>query len=322
VDYVLIFEFRKCNIRDGNASYSSEGGLRRGRSVIRQARAAKIASLARLRHPIVLGGYPVVIQKLFPNHIYIGTIVFILWAGLGYKLQTCIHRATASSQCRYLPAAQDCETLPNIFAAPGAPGIQHVRQAHSVCICESSLLLQVQKHIFFLVRILTVFFHQYCHHQYGQGANMKSYPTPTNAPPGQRRMLTTHLHNSVQAEGQFLLGPECGISAEHARYRNADKNAKSLAPLFEVVVSASKSLPNLRLPSSPRVCALVAVFALKNAPLEPSTSSICLPTSSPMSRIDTPPTASSFIDCLPLDLDKFWVWLAPTELERALPSKY
>jgi hypothetical protein len=33
VDYVFIFEFRKCNIRDGNASYSSEGSLRRGRSV-------------------------------------------------------------------------------------------------------------------------------------------------------------------------------------------------------------------------------------------------------------------------------------------------
>ena len=149
---------------------------------------------------------------------------------------------------------------------------------------------------------------------------MKSYPT--NTPPGQRRMLTTHLHNSVQTEGQSLLDPECGISAEHARYRNADKNAKSLAPLFEVVVSASKSLPNLRLPSSPRVCALAAVFALKNAPLEQSTSSICLPTSSPMSPIYTLPTASSFIDCLPLDPDKFWVWLAPTVLERALPSRY
>jgi len=33
VGYVLIFEFRKCNIRDGNASYSSEGSLRRVRSV-------------------------------------------------------------------------------------------------------------------------------------------------------------------------------------------------------------------------------------------------------------------------------------------------
>ncbi len=145
-------------------------------------------------------------------------------------------------------------------------------------------------------------------------------PYPTTTPPRTRSYANiafleqckpkVDLHQYAQKDN--ILSVLC---------RNADRNARNLALLCEADVFASKSRLSPRLPSSPRVYALDVVFALKNAPLAPSTSSICQPISNRMSPIATLPTALSFIDCPHRDQDKYWVWLDPTASERVLLSR-
>lgn len=134
-------------------------------------------------------------------------------------------------------------------------------------------------------------------------------------------MLTNNLI-TVQAKGEFISYYSRKRSCANCCCRNVDKNARSLARLFEVAVSVSKSPPNQRLPSSPNPCALDVVSVQRSALLELLTSSIFRQTSNLTSPIDTPRTASSFIVCLHLDQDRFWVWLDPMVLERVPHSRF
>merc|ERR1712000_168812 len=125
----------------------------------------------------------------------------------------------------------------------------------------------------------------------------------------------TRLCDCPTAPGYPLTAPPS------ASPRNVDKNARNPARLCEVDVFVLRLLLNQRSLSFRRVFASGVVSVLRNAPSVPSTSSICQQISSPKSPIDTRPTASSSIACLPLAQDKFWVWWAPTVLERAQLSK-
>ncbi|KAI4863338.1 hypothetical protein F4820DRAFT_377444 [Hypoxylon rubiginosum] len=85
---------------------------------------------------------------------------------------------------------------------------------------------------------------------------------------------------------------------------------------FAVASSALKSARNPKLPSSPKVFALVVVSAPRSALSTPLPSSTCPPTSKPRSPTDTPPTASSSTDCLRRGPVKCWALWVPTVSER------
>ncbi|KAI1775007.1 hypothetical protein F4818DRAFT_58083 [Hypoxylon cercidicola] len=86
--------------------------------------------------------------------------------------------------------------------------------------------------------------------------------------------------------------------------------------LFAVESSALKSTRTPKLPSFPRVFALVVVSVPRSALSMPSRLSTCPPTSRPRSPTDILPTASSSTDCLHRDPAKCWVLWVPTVLER------
>ncbi|KAI0117723.1 hypothetical protein GGR51DRAFT_265304 [Nemania sp. FL0031] len=83
-----------------------------------------------------------------------------------------------------------------------------------------------------------------------------------------------------------------------ASRRNVARSARNLAPSFALESSVSRSLPTPGSPSSPKLFALVAVSALRNALSAQLPSSICPRTSKARLPTDTLPTASRFIACL------------------------
>jgi len=118
-----------------------------------------------------------------------------------------------------------------------------------------------------------------------------------------RAILDLSLHAnfrcSLSANPKYKLTiPFLLKDADLLACRNAVKNARNRAPWSAPASSVSRSHQSRRLPSSRKGSASDAVFASRNAPSAPSTSSIYLRILNPRSHTDTPQIASSSIDCL------------------------